>query len=72
VEDSPDVKWADGADLTARDFAFGLEIMKDRENPLAGAITLACSHPDQIRLELSHHPENVEQEPPDGVVRAWP
>src|SRR4051812_9871015 len=33
----PDVKWADGADLTARDFAFGLEIMKDRDNPLAGA-----------------------------------
>lgn len=33
----PDVKWADGVDLTARDFAFGLEIMKDRDNPLAGA-----------------------------------
>jgi peptide/nickel transport system substrate-binding protein len=33
----PEVKWADGADLTARDYAFGLEIMKDRDNPLAGA-----------------------------------
>jgi len=32
------VKWADGADLTARDYAFGLEIMKDPQNPLAGAI----------------------------------
>lgn len=33
----PDVRWADGTDLTARDYAFGLEIMKDRENPLGGA-----------------------------------
>jgi len=31
--------------------------------------TLACSHPDQIRLELGRHPENVEQAPPDGVGR---
>lgn len=31
--------------------------------------TLACSHPDQIRLELSQHPENVEQEPPDRAGR---
>jgi ABC-type transport system substrate-binding protein len=33
----PDVKWADGTDLTAKDFAFGMEITKDPENPLAGA-----------------------------------
>jgi hypothetical protein len=29
----------------------------------------ACSHPDRIRLEPGHHPENVAQEPPDGVGR---
>jgi peptide/nickel transport system substrate-binding protein len=33
----PEVKWADGADLTARDYAFGFEILKSRDHTLAGA-----------------------------------
>src|SRR5207253_2704108 len=33
----PNAMWADGTDLTAKDYAFGFEVLKDRQNPLAGA-----------------------------------
>jgi ABC-type transport system substrate-binding protein len=33
----PDVKWADGTDLTAQDYAFGFEVLKSKEHSLSGA-----------------------------------
>jgi ABC-type transport system substrate-binding protein len=39
----PEVRWADGVDLTARDYAFGFEVLKDPANPLGGA-TLGGQH----------------------------
>jgi peptide/nickel transport system substrate-binding protein len=48
----PEVKWADGTDLTARDYAFGMEIMKDRENPLAGANLVVSIAPQVESLEV--------------------
>src|SRR6185436_2727170 len=48
----PEVKWADGADLTARDYAFGLEVMKEPQNPLAGATLVVNIAPLIERLEI--------------------
>ncbi len=48
----PEVKWADGLDLTARDYAFGLEVMKDPQNPLAGATLVVNIGPLVESLEV--------------------
>lgn len=48
----PEVRWADGTDLTAHDYAFGLEVMKDPQNPLAGAILVVNIAPLIETLEV--------------------
>ncbi len=48
----PEVKWADGTDLRARDYAFGMEVMKDPQNPLAGATLVVNIAPMIESLEV--------------------
>jgi peptide/nickel transport system substrate-binding protein len=48
----PDVKWADGTDLTAHDYAFGFEILKDPENPVTGATQVVNIGPLVESLEV--------------------
>ena len=48
----PDVKWADGVDLTAKDYAFGFELLKDRNTPLPGATTIVNIGPMVDSLEV--------------------
>jgi peptide/nickel transport system substrate-binding protein len=36
----PEVKWADGQDLTARDYSFGYDVLKSKDNPLAGSTSV--------------------------------
>jgi len=36
----PDARWADGTDLTSKDYAFGFEALKDPNTPLPGATTV--------------------------------
>ena len=48
----PDAKWADGTDLTARDFLFGFEVLKDAQTPLPGASTIVNIGPMVDSLEV--------------------
>ena len=48
----PDVKWADGTDLTAKDYSFGFEALKDTQTPLPGATTVVNIGPLVEALEV--------------------
>ncbi|HEY3115566.1 MAG TPA: ABC transporter substrate-binding protein, partial [Chloroflexota bacterium] len=48
----PNVQWADGTDLTAQDFVFGLDIMKDKQNPLGGATLVVDISPLVESIEV--------------------
>lgn len=48
----PDARWADGTDLTSRDYAFGFDILKDPQNPLSGATATVNIGPLVEALEV--------------------
>lgn len=48
----PDVRWADGVDLTAKDYAFGFEVLKSRDNPLPGSVATVNIGPQVDALEV--------------------
>src|SRR6266545_5148658 len=48
----PDAKWADGTDLTAKDYLFGFEVLKDQQTPLPGATTIVNIGPMVESLEV--------------------
>ena len=48
----PDARWADGNDLTSRDYLFGLEVLKDPQTPLPGATTIVNIGPLVDSLEV--------------------
>ena len=48
----PEVKWADGQELTARDYGFGYDVMKSRENPLSGSSSVINIAPDLDGFEV--------------------
>ncbi len=47
-----DAKWADGTDLTAKDYSFGFEALKDTQTPLPGATTTVNIGPLVESLEV--------------------
>lgn len=48
----PDARWADGTDLTAKDYSFGFEVLKDPQQPLPGATTIVNIGPLVESLEV--------------------
>ena len=48
----PDARWADGNDLTARDYLLGFEVLKDPQTPLPGATTIVNIGPMVESLEV--------------------
>lgn len=48
----PDARWADATDLTSKDYAFGFEVLKDPNNPLAGATSVVNIGPLVESLEV--------------------
>ncbi len=48
----PDAKWADGTDLTSKDYSFGFEVLKDPQTPLPGATTIVNIGPLVESLEV--------------------
>jgi len=48
----PDAKWSDGIDLTAKDYLFGFEALKDPQTPLPGATTVVNIGPLVEALEV--------------------
>jgi peptide/nickel transport system substrate-binding protein len=58
----PDVRWADNTDLTAKDYAFGFEVVKSPDNPMVGVAQISAMY------QLV---ESVEAPDDDTIVMSW-